>query len=76
MADAEIPSVTFAGLLWLAPDHIHVYFESDGDESPEAMVNGFKDTTSSILKQNQTIVGLLNSSQGIWDEAYFCETVG
>ena len=76
LADTHLPSVTFAALLWLAPDHIHVYFESDGEASPEAMVNGFKTITSSILKQHPTIADLLNRDGAMWDEAYFCETVG
>ena len=76
LAAAEIPSLTFAALLWLAPDHIHVYFESDGEASPEVMVKALKDVTSSILTQHPTVGAQLNHGQAVWDEAYFCETVG
>lgn len=33
----------FANLIWLAPDHIHVYVESDGEESPETSLNKLKE---------------------------------
>ncbi len=32
----------FASLLWLAPDHMHLYVESDGEVSPDNMAQELK----------------------------------
>jgi hypothetical protein len=42
LLSASMPSVLCAGLLWLAPDHIHVYCESDGQDLAENIVDGLK----------------------------------
>lgn len=69
LANSSIPSVTFAGLLWLAVDHIHVYFESDGERSPVSIINDLKGISAKIIA-NQSAV-----PDGPWDKAYFVETI-
>ena len=42
----------FASLLWLAPDHIHLYVESDGEVSPDNMAQELKRLSEApILKR-------------------------
>ena len=43
IGNAELPSVRRAGLLWLAPDHVHVYCEADGERSAHDIALGLKD---------------------------------
>ena len=68
---------SFISLLWLAPDHVHVYFESNGEKSIETMAQEIKRLSeSSILERVSEIV--LNAVAGnyLWDKAYFVETIG
>ena len=67
----------FARLLWLAPDHIHVYVESDGEKSVEAIVRYLKRISSKAVREVSTKpTKLLSGALQIWDKAYFSETLG
>jgi REP element-mobilizing transposase RayT len=61
----------FVSLLWLAPDHIHLYIESDGEKSVDAIVRYLKRVSANALNKTTGDV-----NHGIWDKAYFAETVG
>ncbi len=74
---ASLPSVLHTGLLWLAPDHIHVYCQSDGQDSPENIVRGLKHLSErGLLAQFTDIVEALGVNGRLWDEGYFVETLG
>ena len=74
---ASLPSVLHAGLLWLAPDHIHVYCESDGQDSPENIVRGLKHLSEQgLLAQFTDIAETLDVNGRLWGEGYFVETLG
>ena len=67
----------FVNLLWLAPDHIHLYVESDGDLSVETMIHEIKKyLKEAILSELTTIKDILGTESIIWDETYFAETIG
>jgi REP element-mobilizing transposase RayT len=67
----------FARLLWLAPDHIHVYVESDGEKSVEAVVRNMKRISAKALRESPgKSASLLKATLRIWDKAYFSETLG
>jgi REP element-mobilizing transposase RayT len=67
----------YVDLLYLAPDHIHIYAESDGELSVEDMVLEIKRFSSdAILVEPSDIKEKFEGDIGIWDEAYFAETVG
>jgi REP element-mobilizing transposase RayT len=61
----------FVSLLWLAPDHIHLYIESDGEKSVDAIIRYLKRASAKALYKTK---GNLNG--GIWDKGYFVETLG
>lgn len=68
-------------VLWLAPDHIHVYVESDGETSIDTVVRKLKRLSETALTKNQSKHGLhhkedCKADRLIWDNAYFAETVG
>ncbi len=64
-------------LLWLAPDHIHVYVESDGNVSPDNMAQDLKRLSETpILKRFPAFIASPDAETGLWDEAYFVETIG
>ncbi len=66
-----------ARLLWLAPDHLHVYVESDGEKSIEAIVRKLKPfLKKAILVNFPGIKKGLDKGTTIWDKAYFSETLG
>ena len=67
----------FSTLIWLAPDHVHVYVESDVEESPETLLNRMKEfSEKQILKEFPDLLEGVEQGMGLWDEAYFVETVG
>ena len=67
----------FVHLLYLAPDHVHLYVESDGERSPEDMAHDIKQTAAdAILEKFAVIRDKLGGNMDLWDEAYFVETVG
>ena len=67
----------FVNLLYLAPDHVHLYSESDGELSVEEMVHRIKRfSNNAILKKYPFVREKFIKDAEIWDEAYFAETVG
>ncbi len=67
----------FVNLLYLAPDHVHLYVESDGERSVEDMVHDIKGfSAKAILEDFPSLREQLSGEVGLWDEAYFVETVG
>jgi len=67
----------FVDLLYLAPDHIHLYAESDGELSIEEIVHRIKQfSINAILEKFPLIRDKLSGDTEIWDEAYFTETIG
>jgi putative transposase len=67
----------FVDLLYLAPDHIHLYVESDGELSVEEIVHRIKDFSSNaIVEEFLSVKDKLAGGTEIWDEAYFVETMG
>ena len=67
----------FVDMLYLAPDHIHLYVESDGELSIEEIVHRIKHVSSDvILEKFPLIKDKLGGDTEIWDEAYFTETIG
>jgi putative transposase len=67
----------FASLLWLAPDHIHLYVESDGEVSPENMAQQMKQLSETpILERFPELISFSEAERRLWDKAYFVETIG
>lgn len=67
----------FACLLWLAPDHLHVYVESDGGVPADSMAHTIrKKSEISILERFPGIISSSKVEKRVWDEAYFVETLG
>ncbi len=67
----------FATVLWLAPDHIHIYVESDGEVSPDNMAQKLKRLSeAAILERFPDLMASLEGEKGLWDEAYFAGTIG
>lgn len=67
----------FAAVLWLAPDHIHIYVESDGTVSPDKMAKKLKQVSEKpILEKLHDIMASSEATTGLWDESYFVGTIG
>jgi len=67
----------FSTLIWLAPDHVHVYVESDGEQSPETLLKRIKEfSEKEILSEFPALLDGSGPKFDLWDEAYFVETVG
>ncbi len=67
----------FVRLLWLAPDHLHLYVESDGEHSIESIAQEMKRlSASAILSEFPDLKANLGPSGELWDTAYFVETIG
>ena len=74
---ASIPSVLRAQLLWLAPDHVHVYCEADGDRSVEDIIIDLKSYLDrDLIRRIPELVAPGSSKESLWDEGYFVETIG
>ena len=68
---------SFVSLLWLAPDHVHVYLESDGEKPVETIAQEIKRLSeSSILGRASKMVLNAVAGNDLWDKAYFVETIG
>jgi len=66
----------FVALLYLAPDHVHFYVESDGELSIDEMVHRIKRfSNNAIVEKFPSVRDKLGGDTEIWDEAYFMETV-
>jgi putative transposase len=64
-------------LLWLAPDHLHLYIESDGEKSIEEIIRRLKSfLNKTILAKFPMIRKGLDKGSSLWDKAYFTETLG
>jgi REP element-mobilizing transposase RayT len=67
----------FVNLLYLVPDHIHLYVVSDGELSIEEIVHRIKQfSNDAILVKFPLLRDKLSGDTEIWDEAYFAETIG
>ncbi len=67
----------FVDLLYLAPDHVHLYMESGGELSIEKVVNKIKlFSNTAVLEKFPLMRDKLGGNTEIWDEAYFVETIG
>jgi REP element-mobilizing transposase RayT len=67
----------FASLLWLAPDHLHIYVESNGNRSVEAIVQKLKSVSAKALHKVTGVQGAqFKVDREIWDRTYFAETLG
>jgi REP element-mobilizing transposase RayT len=77
LINPSIPSVLCAALIWLAPDHVHVYCESDGSDSPESVMHALKQVIeASVKKKPLDVTAGLGNHWNLWDEGYFVETIG
>ncbi len=66
-----------AYLHWLAPDHIHLYVESDGEVSPDNMARELmRQTEVAILERYPDLIASTDAGAGLWGDAYFAETMG
>ncbi|MCD4786629.1 MAG: IS200/IS605 family transposase [Desulfobacterales bacterium] len=64
-------------LLWLAPDHLHLYVESDGSNSVETIAQEMKRVSAAaILAEFGDLKASLDAQKELWDKAYFVETIG
>ncbi|RZB31659.1 MAG: hypothetical protein SRB2_04628 [Desulfobacteraceae bacterium Eth-SRB2] len=67
----------FVDLLYLAPDHVHLYVESDGEFSIEEIVHRIKQfSNDAILEKFPLLRDKISGDAEIWDKAYFVETIG
>ena len=67
----------FVHLMYLAPDHVHVYVESDGERSVKDMVHDIKKVSAKAIREGfSSLQDMLGEGVGLWDDAYFVETVG
>jgi REP element-mobilizing transposase RayT len=67
----------FVSLLWLAPDHMHLYVESDGENSIDTVARKLKRVSETALHKNHSKRESFHKADRIiWDNAYFAETVG
>ena len=61
----------FVRLLWLAPDHLHLYVEADGEHSIESIAQEMKRLSSSaILTEFPDLKASLDAGNELWDIAY------
>jgi len=64
-------------ILWLAPDHVHVYVESDGENSIDTIARKLKRVSATALQINRSKRGSFHKADRIiWDNVYFVETIG
>jgi len=67
----------FVSLLWLAPDHVHLYVEIDGESSVEMVVQVIKQfSKKTLLRKYDDIKDKLETGNELWDTSYFSETIG
>ena len=65
----------FVSLISLAPDHVHVLVESNGELSVEELVNRIKEFTNKGLNRECPELKESFENYSIWDGAYFVETI-
>jgi REP element-mobilizing transposase RayT len=67
----------FVNMLWLAPDHVHLYVESFGDYSVENMVQKInRQSKQGILDAVKSIEKGLGEGNDLWDSSYFVQSIG
>jgi REP element-mobilizing transposase RayT len=67
----------FVSLLWLAPDHVHLYVMSDGGKSVETIVQEIKQSSNdAIMGELADTKDRFDAGNELWDTAYFAETIG
>jgi REP element-mobilizing transposase RayT len=67
----------YAQLLWLAPDHVHIYVVTDGRDPVEAGIRKLKQhSDKAIIDHFPEAAKKLNPKNRLWDKAYFSETIG
>lgn len=68
----------FVHLLWLAPDHVHLYVESStAEKSAETMIEEIKRySNKALLERFVDLKEKIDKGNEVWDAAYFTETVG
>jgi len=67
----------YAQLLWLAPDHVHIYVVTDGWDSVETVIRKLKQhSDKAIIDHFPEAARKLNPKNRLWDKAYFSETIG
>ena len=67
----------FVSLIWLSPDHLHLYVESDGRNSVETIAQEMKQVSAAaILTEFGDLNASLDAQKELWDKAYFVETIG
>jgi len=66
----------FVSLISLAPDHVHVLVESNGELSVDELINRIKEHTGKgLIKECPGLKGSFENDL-IWDDAYFVKTIG
>lgn len=64
-------------LVYLAPDHVHVYVESNGERSADEIARDIKTVSAKAIREEfSSLQDMLAGSADLWDDAYFVETVG
>ncbi|MEN8135779.1 MAG: transposase [Thermodesulfobacteriota bacterium] len=64
-------------LLWLAPDHLHLYVQSGGEKSADQIAQEIKNfSTPPLLAEFSKLGVSFKGGKSLWDKAYFVETVG
>jgi len=67
----------YAQLLWLAPDHVHIYVVTDGRDSVETVIRKLKQHSGkAIIDQFPEVAKKISNKKRLWDKAYFSETIG
>jgi REP element-mobilizing transposase RayT len=67
----------YAQVLWLAPDHVHIYVVSDGRDSVDTIIRKLKQHSGkAIIDSFPEVAKKLNPKNRLWDKAYFSETIG
>ncbi len=76
LANLTMPSVRRAGLLWLAPDHVHVFCDSDGEKSVEDTALGLKQMLArGLMEKCPEVAGEFVGEGEIWEDSYYAETL-
>ncbi|MCX5905247.1 MAG: IS200/IS605 family transposase [Proteobacteria bacterium] len=67
----------YAQILWLAPDHVHLYVDTDGGESVDTIMRKLKQHSGKAIVDNfPGVLKQINHKKRLWDKAYFSETIG
>ncbi len=63
-------------LVWLGPDHLHLYVEANVDKSADMLAQDIKNyTTLPILKEFAKLGVCWKGDYELWDKSYFVETI-